>query len=165
MTLLARLDFSVTLNGTAAGETLTGGAPAETINGLAGNDTIYGFGGDDTIFGGDGNDRIFGGAGADTSTGGAGNDQFIFRAGEAQGDTILDFDGKGAAAGDQLIFQGYARGAYLTHTGNVYQIHSGASVETFTLNTATAFHPSDVVFQALPAASSMMAFDPHLQIA
>ena len=153
--LLALLDFSVTITGTADGDTLNGGAPAETINGLGGNDIINGNGGNDTIDGGAGDDSIRGGAGADTLTGGAGNDRFIFRPGEAQGDIILDFDGKGAALGDTLVFQGYARGAYLSHVGNTYQVHSGAAVETFTLN-PTTLHASDVVFQGVPAAAVSM---------
>ncbi len=145
--LLARLDFSVTLNGTANGETINGGAPAETIN-----DIVNGNGGNDTIDGGMGDDSIRGGAGADTMTGGPGNDKFVFRMGEVQGDQILDFDGKGALAGDSLVFEGFGRGAFLTHVGNVFQIHyNGTQVETFTLNTAT-IHASDAVFTGLPAA-------------
>ncbi len=167
--LLALLDFSVTINGTASGETINGGAPAETINGLGGNDIINGNGGNDTIDGGMGDDSIRGGAGADTMTGGAGNDRFIFRPGEVQGDQILDFDGKGALAGDSLVFEGFGRGAYLSHVGNVFQVHyNGTQVETFTLNTAT-IHASDAVFTGIPAAAMMAPVNAvdamHLMIA
>ena len=164
--LLARLDFSITINGTSAGETITGTAASETINGLGGSDTIYGGAGNDTIDGGAGDDTIRGGTGADTLTGGTGNDRFVFQKGEIRGDIILDFDGKGAAAGDTLVFQGFARGAFLTHTGNNYQIHDGATVENFTLISTSVFHPSDVVFQGLPAnIASTMNFDSHVMIA
>ncbi|MDB5339009.1 MAG: hypothetical protein JWN70_4628 [Planctomycetaceae bacterium] len=67
---------SVTLLGTAAGETLTGDATANVIDGAAGNDTLIGNGGADVIHGGNGNDvlaisdltfrRLNGGNGSDT---------------------------------------------------------------------------------------------------
>lgn len=118
----------VTIRGADAAETLTGGDGADVIDGRGGND------------------RIGGGLGADTLTGGAGNDQFVFRRGEVNGDVITDFDGRGAAAGDQLLFTGFGRGAYLSHVDNVWQLHyDGNKIETFTLN-VTTLHANDIVF-------------------
>ncbi|HYC46849.1 MAG TPA: tail fiber protein [Burkholderiales bacterium] len=77
------------------------------ILGLGGDDHIGGLGGDDYLAGMDGEDTLEGGAGADTLNGGAGNDTFVFYAGEANGDSIVDFTGNGAAAGDSLLFNGY----------------------------------------------------------
>src|SRR5262249_16217482 len=60
-----------------------------------------------SIFGNSGNNPLDGQGGADTLTGGAGNDTFAFHAGQANGDTVVDFVGNGAAAGDSLQFVGY----------------------------------------------------------
>jgi hypothetical protein len=40
----------------------------------------------------------------------------VFKAGEANGDMIVDFAGNGAAAGDSLQFVGYGPGATLIST-------------------------------------------------
>ena len=40
-------------------------------------------------------------------TGNAGNDTFVFNIGQGNGDTVVDFAGNGAAAGDSLQFVGY----------------------------------------------------------
>lgn len=107
--------------------TLTG---TKAINGTgnAGNNIITGNGGGNVIDGG---------AGADTLTGGAGNDSFKFNFSEANGDTITDFTGAGAAVGDRLDFYGYgtiATGATLQEVGvsDFYKItpdaaHGGAA--------------------------------------
>ena len=61
-----------------------------------------------------------GGGSADTITGDAGDDTFVLHAGEANGDTITDFAGNGAGAGDTLNFVGFgtaAQGATLTQIG------------------------------------------------
>ena len=55
-----------------------------------------------------GDNTLDGGAAADSLTGDACNDTFVFKAGEANGDMIVDFAGNGAAAGDSLQFVGYA---------------------------------------------------------
>ncbi len=52
------------------------------------------------LYGNAGNNILNGGAGADMLTGNAGNDVFIFNVGEANGDTVMDFAGNDAAAGD-----------------------------------------------------------------
>jgi Ca2+-binding RTX toxin-like protein len=57
--------------------------------------------------GNDASNLLDGGLGADTLTGGGGVDNFVFQAGQANGDRIIDFNGLGAATGDSLIFVGY----------------------------------------------------------
>jgi Ca2+-binding RTX toxin-like protein len=103
--------------------------------------------------GGAGNDLINGGAGADIMHGGADNDTFVFASGEANGDTVLDFTGNGAAAGDSFQFTGFgtaAQGATFTQVGvtNTWQIHSGldAHNEIITLDNGASVHASDYVF-------------------
>jgi len=57
--------LTVTISGTANGETINGTAGDDVIHGGGGNDTIWGHGGSDTICGGPGDDTIGGGAGND----------------------------------------------------------------------------------------------------
>ena len=66
------------------------------------------------IFGNSGNNTLDGQGGADVLTGNAGNDTFVFNIGQANGDTVVDFAGNGAAAGDSLQFVGYGTGATFT---------------------------------------------------
>ena len=47
--------------------------------------------------------------------GNAGNDTFVFAAGQANGDTIFDFVGNGAGAGDTLSFVGFGTAAARGH--------------------------------------------------
>jgi len=94
-----------TLNGNGLNNTLTGDVFADTLNGGGGFDTLHG--------GGSG-DRLNGGVGKDTLYGEGGNDTFVFFRGEAGADTIMDFEGAGAAAGDFIEFRGYGDGAWLT---------------------------------------------------
>src|SRR5262249_53514968 len=68
------------------------------------------------IFGNTGNNVLDGAGGPDVLTGDAGNDTFVFHAGQANGDTVVDFGGNGAAAGDSLQFVGYGPGATFTQT-------------------------------------------------
>jgi Ca2+-binding RTX toxin-like protein len=67
----------------------------------------YGNALNNTMTGNNASNLLDGGAGADTLTGGGGVDNFVFRAGQANGDRIIDFNGLGAATGDSLIFVGY----------------------------------------------------------
>src|SRR4029077_3340432 len=72
-----------------------------------------------SIFGTSGNNILDGGAGTDALTGERGNDTFVFRAGQANNDTVVDFIGNGAAAGDALQFIGFGtaqQGATFTPT-------------------------------------------------
>ena len=54
----------------------------------------------DTVLGSATGNVLDGGAGADLSTGSGGDDTFVFRRGQANGDTVTDFAGNGAGAGD-----------------------------------------------------------------
>ncbi len=124
-----------------------GGAEADTLNGAGGNDVLKGFGGSDTLIGGTGNDVLDGGAGADTMTGGDGNDIFVLRKGEANGDTITDFFGRGNASGDEIVLVGYGAGTTFTRVGpgnsNIYQINDNGSIETVTIYATGQVHSSD----------------------
>src|SRR5262245_28814046 len=122
---------------------------------LQGNGNLSGTGNAlaNSIFGNSGNNTLDGGAGADVLTGGAGNDTFVFHAGQANGDTVVDFIVNGAAAGDALQFVGFgtaAQGASFTQIGasNQWQIHSGLDGhnEIVTFSNAAAIHPSDFLF-------------------
>jgi Ca2+-binding RTX toxin-like protein len=85
--------------------------PPTNIVGTSGNDNLVGTAGSDTINGLAGNDRIDGAGGADVLTGGKGSDTFVFHAGEADGDLILDFH-HGSHSNDQLEFFGYGQGTF-----------------------------------------------------
>jgi len=124
---------------------ITGNGGNNEINGYAGNDTISGGGGVDTLNGLAGNDLIDGGAGADKLSGGTGNDVFLFKAGEANGDTITDFVGNGTAAGDSILFQGYGPGASFVVGAGTLAISYGGGIETIALDT-TKLDPSDILF-------------------
>lgn len=86
--------------------TLVGGSGADTLTGSVTNDTIMGAGGNDTLLGNAGADILIGNVGADWLTGGTGNDSFVYTAlsqsTAAARDTITDFTGVGAGAGDLL---------------------------------------------------------------
>ena len=81
--------------------------------------------------------------GADMLMGNAGNDTFVFTAGQANGDTIFDFAGNGAGAGDTLSFVGFGTagdGATFTQIGatNQWTIHSGLGGPDEIITLATA---------------------------
>jgi Ca2+-binding RTX toxin-like protein len=103
--------------------------PGETIVGTSGNDFLVGTAGDDTISGLAGSDTINGAGGADTLSGGKGHDLFVFHAGEADGDLILDFHNKGRSS-DQLEFSGFGQGTFTqidtTHWAIGYENNSHA---------------------------------------
>ena len=139
---------SDTFNGVEGNDFLVGGGGADTLNGGLGNDTLLGGAGDgDILVGGDGNDWLDGGAGADTMTGGAGNDVFVFTKGEANGDVITDFWGKGASEGDSIVLAGYAAGTTFTRVGpgssNLYKIDDHGFVEFVTIYATGQVHGSD----------------------
>ena len=161
------------ITGNAAANTLTGADGNDTLAGGAGADTIFGGNGDDSIRGGSDSDRLRGEAGADTIDGGKnadtinggegsdvlfggtgeGKDRFVFIVNEANGDTIMDFDGNGAAAGDSILFLGYGDGATFHQLGssNQWEIASAdrAVVEVITLANSASVHTSDVFFGTL----------------
>lgn len=150
----ANTTTAVSIIGGAGNDSLTGNAGVDTIKGGAGNDTINGAAGNDILDGGAGNDRVIGGVGADTLTGGAGNDTFVF-AGTVTGvndthstlyaggntnlvniDSITDFNGAGAAAGD-LIELGTVAAAF--GTGITFSGATTATVTAITVATAADF--------------------------
>ena len=105
------------------------------------------------IFGNSGNNTLDGGGGADVLIGGAGNDTFVFNVGQANGDTIIDFAGNGAGAGDTLSFVGFGTaggGATFTQIGvsNQWTIHSGLGGpdEIITLSNGASVDPNDFLF-------------------
>ncbi|MFL5054318.1 MAG: beta strand repeat-containing protein [Microvirga sp.] len=103
----------------------------------------------DTVLGSATGNVLDGGAGADLLTGSGGDDTFVFRRGQANGDTVTDFAGNGAGAGDVLQFVGYGPGAtFVQIDGTHWQINSGDGFthETITLQNAAAVHQSDVLF-------------------
>jgi Ca2+-binding RTX toxin-like protein len=133
------------------GYTLTAEVETLVLQG-AGNLDGTGNGLVNNLYGNTGDNALDGGAAADVLTGGAGNDIFVFHAGEANGDMILDFAGNGGAAGDSLTFAGFgtaAQGASLTQIGsNQWLIHSGlgGADETITLLNGASVDPTDVLF-------------------
>ena len=106
----------------------------------------------DALYGDAGNNVLDGGAGIDFLTGSAGNDTFVFRRGEANGDTITDFNGNGAAIGDQFQLVGYgtaAQGASLTPVDATHwSINSADGIvqDIITLSNGAGIHPSDYFF-------------------
>ncbi len=138
------------------------GANVENLS-LAGGSNINGWGnglanvvagstGDNFLFGGTGNDTLVGGLGRDTLIGEAGNDVFVFRRGEGGGDTVVDFAGNGAAAGDALQFVGYgsaAQGAsFVQVSATLWVINSadGAVHDMVNFSNAATIHISDYLF-------------------
>ena len=81
----------------------------------------------------EGTDKLYGWAGADKLYGGNGNDLFVFKAGEANGDVLADFDGKGALAGDSIKFEGYGQGAYATLGSGTLSVHYSGGVDVISL--------------------------------
>jgi VCBS repeat-containing protein len=123
-----------------------------TIHGGSGNNVLTGTAAANTIYGNSGNDTIDGGAGADILYGGDGNDTFVFKAGQANGDSILDFSGNGAALGDSLVFEGFGTAAagatFLQVDATHWKITSadGTLQEILTVSPGTVFNPADFTF-------------------
>ena len=101
------------------------------------------------IFGNSGNNTLDGQGGADILTGNAGNDTFVFNVGQANGDTVVDFTGNGAAAGDSLLFVGYGAGANFTNIDATHwqvNYNGGASHDIITFSNAAAIDVTDFLF-------------------
>jgi serralysin len=118
---------------------------------LQGAGNISGIGNalNNSIFGNAVLNTLDGGAGADVLTGNAGNDTFVFHRGEGDGDTVVDFAGNGAAAGDQLRFFGYGAGATFTQNDPTHwqvNFNGGASHEVITFMNGASIDPTDVGF-------------------
>ena len=100
------------------------------------------------IFGNSGNNTLDGQGGADMLTGNAGNDTFVFHAGQANGDTVVDFAGNGAAAGDSLQFVGYGPGATFTNIDATHwqvNYNAGASHDIITFTNAASIDATDFI--------------------
>jgi Ca2+-binding RTX toxin-like protein len=97
-----------------------------------------------SIFGNSGDNALDGGGAADVLTGNAGNDTFVFHAGEANGDVVVDF-----STGDTLHFFGFGAGAF-TQVGasNQWQITSAidAHVETVIIANGAILTTADYAF-------------------
>jgi Ca2+-binding RTX toxin-like protein len=130
-----------------------------------GNDIITGTVLSDVIRGGDGVDTITGLVGADVMTGGAGNDTFVFTtlastqaaAGWAAGnttaaniDSITDFVGNGAAAGDTIKITAVS----VIATGVTTAADSTAVVTAITVATAADFTSLAAAAQAVTAGTA-----------
>jgi Ca2+-binding RTX toxin-like protein len=101
------------------------------------------------IYGNSGDNTLDGGAAADALTGNAGNDTFVFHMGQGDGDTVVDFAGNGAAAGDSLSFVGYGVGATFTNIDPMHwqvNFNGGSSHEVITFLNGAAVDASDVLF-------------------
>ncbi|GEP54964.1 M10 family metallopeptidase C-terminal domain-containing protein [Reyranella soli] len=153
-------DGNDVLMGGSAGDTLTGGNGNDLLAGGGGGDTLNDSVGSNVLLGGDGNDTLSagsehdvlnGGAGVDTMTGGGQDDWFQFQAGQANGDTITDFSGRGGE-NDFLQFFGYgtaAQGATFTQVDATHwQITAagGAIQETITVANGAAITADDYAF-------------------
>ena len=85
--------------------------------------------------------------GADVLTGAVGNDTFLFNVGQANGDTVVDFAGNGAA--DSLQFVGYGAGATFTQNDATHwqvNYNGGTSHEVITFMNGATIDPSDFLF-------------------
>jgi Ca2+-binding RTX toxin-like protein len=101
------------------------------------------------IYGNAGNNTLNGGAGADLLTGNAGNDTFVFNAGQGNGDTVVDFTGNGAAAGDSLQFAGYGAGASFTNVDATHwqvNYNGGTAHDVITFMNGAAIDATDFMF-------------------
>ncbi|TMJ18158.1 MAG: tandem-95 repeat protein, partial [Alphaproteobacteria bacterium] len=138
------------LNGADGNDSLYGGGGQDQLTGGNGDDVLSGGAGDDIIDGGDGQDILQGGLGHDTLSGGAGNDVFVLAKGEADGDTIYGFFGRGAAIGDSIQLVGYADGTTFTRIGNgsstLWEINDHGSIEHVTINATGTVFPTDYQF-------------------
>src|SRR5262249_51045366 len=107
---------------------------------------------DNALIGNTGDNVLDGKGGHDLLTGNAGNDTFVFAAGEADGDVIVDFNGNGAATGDSLRFTGFgvavAGATFSQLDATHWQIHSSLDGhnEIITLQNGATVDPSDFVF-------------------
>jgi Ca2+-binding RTX toxin-like protein len=101
------------------------------------------------IYGNAGNNTLDGGASADLLTGNDGNDTFVFNAGQGNGDTVVDFAGNGAAAGDALQFVGYGAGATFTNVDATHwqvNYNGGTAHDVITFMNGAAIDATDFMF-------------------
>lgn len=125
----------------------TGNGLANVMTGNKGVDSLFGLGGNDTLSGGFGNDLLDGGAGADVLTGGSSNDTFVFAKGEADGDSVTDYNGNGAAAGDSIRLTGWGAGTTMVKgSGSFWVITDGIDHSVATVTIAANVHATDIIF-------------------
>ena len=101
------------------------------------------------IHGNSGNNTLDGQGAADVLTGDDGNDTFVFNIGQGNGDTVVDFAGNGAAAGDSLRFVGYGVGATFTNIDLTHwqvNYNGGASHDVITFMNGALIEATDYVF-------------------
>jgi Ca2+-binding RTX toxin-like protein len=127
---------------------LTGGDGNDWFDAGLGDDQLFGGDGSDTLLGGNGSDRLDGGRDTDTLTGGANNDIFVLSKTGANGDTITDFAGNGASAGDRLLLTGWGAGTVwsLTAVPGQLMITDGTDATVAFVNISGAIHATDVIF-------------------
>ena len=136
-TVFSTIDYKLTANVevlSLAGGTATKGTGNELSN---------------TIFGNSKDNILDGGAGSDDLSGLGGNDTFVFKAGEANGDRVWEFNGNGAGVGDVLKFVGYGPGATLnSYSDGVWIVASadGSIQDVIYLDGAPNLDNSDWVF-------------------
>ena len=73
----------------------------------------------------------------------------MFNVGQANGDTVVDFAGNGAGAGDSLHFVGYGAGASFTNIDATHwqvNYNGGASHDVITFSNAAAIDVTDFLF-------------------
>jgi Ca2+-binding RTX toxin-like protein len=94
----------------------------------------YGNSEDNFVIGNELDNILCGNDGIDQLYGGGGNDAFTFLVLYAEGDTVLDFHGNGAAAGDRIRIGGYGPdefgGVLVPLGGYEYEIHVTAGLST-----------------------------------
>ena len=118
---------------------------------LQGSADLQGYGNSlvNALFGNAGSNLLDGGSAADVLNGGAGNDTFVFNVGQGNGDTIVDFDGQGAAAGDALLFVGFGTGATFSNIDATHwqvNYNGGTSHEIITFTNGALIDASDLAF-------------------
>ena len=128
--------------------TLTANVEALVLNG-PGNLTGTGNALANSLFGNAADNALDGGAGVDVLQGNAGNDTFVFNMGQGNGDTVVDFAGNGAAAGDSLQFVGFGVGATFTNIDATHwevNYNGGASHDVITFLNGASVDATDFVF-------------------
>ena len=147
-------DYSTSASGVVvnlqSGSATGGDAEGDTFNSI---ESLVGSSSSDTLYGRNSvANRLDGGAGADILWGGSGNDTFVFQAGQANGDIVLDFNGAGAGAGDQILFEGYGLAQAGAHAARLDATHwqvtsaDGLIVDVITLANAANLDASDFLF-------------------
>ena len=138
-------DGTVSAAAAAAGVIVEGDVTNDTFTGTIYADVISGADGVDTLNGDAGDDIINGGAGSDQISGGTGNDTFIFYRGEAYGDTITDYNGRGTTLGDSIELRGWGTGSTFAKIAgtNYWVIHDGLDGYEEYITVSGTVDPSD----------------------